>query len=116
MFSRDSNNNNNETKSSIRNSDASVIGTEMQINGNIKCQGSLVLKGTVKGNIECDEISVTGEGVLKGSVKLKILSYPVSLRVKFIQILFQLSLQQILKAGFIITSFKLNRELSWKLS
>ena len=69
MFSRDSNNNNNGTKSSIRNSDASVIGTEMQINGNIKCQGSLVLKGTVKGNIECDEISVTDEGVLKGSVK-----------------------------------------------
>ena len=69
MFSRDSNSNNNETRSRPISSDASVIGTEMQINGNIKCQGSLVLKGTVKGNIECDEISVTNEGVLKGSVK-----------------------------------------------
>tara|TARA_B100000989_G_C19529350_1_gene468772 strand:- start:4329 stop:4736 length:408 start_codon:yes stop_codon:yes gene_type:complete len=63
MFSKDS-------KSSIS-SDASVIGTEMQINGNIKCQGSLVIKGTVKGNIECDEISLSSEGVLKGSIKSK---------------------------------------------
>ena len=64
MFSKNGNN-----KDSINSSDASVIGTEMQINGNIKCQGTLVLKGTVKGNIECDEISVSSEGVLKGSVK-----------------------------------------------
>ena len=64
MFSKNGNN-----KVSINSSDASVIGTEMQINGNIKCQGTLVLKGTVKGNIECDEISVSSEGVLKGSVK-----------------------------------------------
>ena len=63
MFSRDSD---KPTKTS---SSSSVIGTEMQINGNIKCQGSLILKGTVKGNIECDEISVSSEGVLKGSVK-----------------------------------------------
>ena len=69
MFSRDSNSNNSESRSRPVSSDASVIGTEMQINGNIKCQGSLILKGTVKGNIECDEISVTNEGVLKGSVK-----------------------------------------------
>jgi cytoskeletal protein CcmA (bactofilin family) len=53
------------------NSDASVIGTEMQINGNIKCQGSLVIKGTVKGNIECDEIRLSAEGELKGSIKSK---------------------------------------------
>jgi len=53
------------------NSDASVIGTEMQINGNIKCQGSLVIKGTVKGNIECDEIRLASEGELKGSIKSK---------------------------------------------
>ena len=64
MFSRDSSSKINEN-----NSDASVIGSEMQINGNIKCQGTLILKGTVKGNIECDEISVSSEGVLKGSVK-----------------------------------------------
>ena len=64
MFSRDDGN----TKR-LSNGDASVIGQEMQINGNIKCQGSLVLKGTVKGNIECDEISVSSEGHLKGSVK-----------------------------------------------
>lgn len=63
MFSKDQN------AKKIINSDASVIGTEMQINGNIKCQGSLILKGTVKGNIECDEISVSSEGFLKGSVK-----------------------------------------------
>ena len=64
MFSRDSN-----TKITENTSDASVIGTEMQINGNIKCQGTLILKGTVKGNIECDQLSVSSEGVLKGSVK-----------------------------------------------
>tara|TARA_A100001015_G_scaffold191824_1_gene213767 strand:- start:6511 stop:6918 length:408 start_codon:yes stop_codon:yes gene_type:complete len=65
MFSKDSNN--KETYSS----ESSVIGTEMQINGNIKCQGSLVIKGTVKGNIECDVISLSSEGVLKGSIKSK---------------------------------------------
>ena len=43
----------------------------MQINGNIKCQSSLVIKGTVKGNIECDEIRLSSEGVLKGSIKSK---------------------------------------------
>ena len=64
MFSKDSN-----SKISENTSDASVIGTEMQINGNIKCQGTLILKGTVKGNIECDELSVSSEGVLKGTVK-----------------------------------------------
>ena len=64
MFSRNPDKISKKTSTS-----SSVIGTEMQINGNIKCQGSLVLKGTVKGNIECDEISVTNEGVLKGSVK-----------------------------------------------
>ena len=60
MFSRDSD------KPIKTSNSSSVIGTEMQINGNIKCQGSLILKGTVKGNIECDEISVTNEGFLKG--------------------------------------------------
>ena len=64
MFSRNSN-----SKITENTSDASVIGTEMQINGNIKCQGTLILKGTVKGNIECDELAVSAEGVLKGSVK-----------------------------------------------
>ena len=46
MFSRDSD---KPTKTS---SSSSVIGTEMQINGNIKCNGALLLKGKVKGNIE----------------------------------------------------------------
>ena len=64
MFSKDD-------KESFKSSDSSVIGTEMQINGNIKCQGSLVIKGTVKGNIECDEIRLSSEGVLKGSIKSK---------------------------------------------
>ena len=46
MFSRDSDKTNKVSTSS------SVIGVEMQINGNIKCSGNLVLKGKVKGNIE----------------------------------------------------------------
>ena len=49
MFSRDSDKPIKTTSSS-----SSVIGTEMQINGNIKCSGYLVLKGKVKGNVECD--------------------------------------------------------------
>ena len=63
MFSRDSNKPNNPSSSS------SVIGTEMQINGNIKCSGSLVLKGIVKGNVECDNISIASEGRLKGNIQ-----------------------------------------------
>ena len=63
MFSRDSNKPTKTTAS------ASVIGTEMQINGNIKCSGNLVLKGKVKGNIECDHISISSEGKLKGNIK-----------------------------------------------
>ncbi len=63
MFSRDSNKPNKPSSSS------SVIGTEMQINGNIKCSGSLVLKGIVKGNVECDNISIASEGKLKGNIQ-----------------------------------------------
>ena len=63
MFSRDSDKTTKATTSS------SVIGVEMQINGNIKCSGNLVLKGKVKGNIECDHISISSEGFLKGNIK-----------------------------------------------
>ena len=63
MFSRDS-----DKTTKVSNS-ASVIGVEMQINGNIKCSGNLVLKGKVKGNIECDHISISSEGFLKGNIK-----------------------------------------------
>ena len=63
MFSRDSD------KSTKVTSSSSVIGVEMQINGNIKCSGNLVLKGKVKGNIECDHISISSEGFLKGNIK-----------------------------------------------
>ena len=63
MFSRDSDKATKATTSS------SVIGVEMQINGNIKCSGNLVLKGKVKGNIECDHISISSEGFLKGNIK-----------------------------------------------
>ncbi len=64
MFSRDTDKSNKLTSSS-----SSVIGVEMQINGNIKCSGNLVLKGKVKGNIECDHISISAEGFLKGNIK-----------------------------------------------
>ena len=63
MFSRDSDKHNKTITSS------SVIGVEMQINGNIKCSGNLVLKGKVKGNIECDHINISSEGFLKGNIK-----------------------------------------------
>ena len=63
MFSRDSDKTNKVSTSS------SVIGVEMQINGNIKCSGNLVLKGKVKGNIECDHISISSEGFLKGNIR-----------------------------------------------
>ena len=63
MFSRDSD------KTTKISTSSSVIGVEMQINGNIKCSGNLVLKGKVKGNIECDHISISSEGFLKGNIK-----------------------------------------------
>ncbi len=63
MFSRDSD------KPIKTSNSSSVIGTEMQINGNIKCNGNLVLKGKVKGNIECENMSISSEGNLKGNIK-----------------------------------------------
>ena len=63
MFSRDTDKIQRTAPSS------SVIGVEMQINGNIKCSGNLVLKGKVRGNIECDHISISSEGDLKGNIK-----------------------------------------------
>ena len=63
MFSRDSD------KPSKTSNSSSVIGTEMQISGNIKCSGNLVLKGKVKGNIECENMSISAEGNLKGNIK-----------------------------------------------
>ena len=63
MFSRDSD------KPSKTSNSSSVIGTEMQISGNIKCNGNLVLKGKVKGNIECENMSISAEGNLKGNIK-----------------------------------------------
>ena len=64
MFSRDSDKPPKTTSTS-----SSVIGTEMQINGNIKCSGNLVLRGKVKGNVECDHINIASEGNLKGNIK-----------------------------------------------
>ena len=63
MFSRDTD------KIQRTQTSSSVIGVEMQINGNIKCSGNLVLKGKVKGNIECDHINISSEGDLKGNIK-----------------------------------------------
>ena len=63
MFSRDTDKIQRTTPSS------SVIGVEMQINGNIKSSGNLVLKGKVRGYIECDHISISSEGDLKGNIK-----------------------------------------------
>ncbi len=63
MFSRDSEKTQRNTTSS------SVIGTEMHISGNIKCSGNLVIKGKVKGNIECDHIHLASDGFLRGNIK-----------------------------------------------
>ncbi|MBD22795.1 MAG: hypothetical protein CL572_03930 [Alphaproteobacteria bacterium] len=63
MFSRDTD------KIQRTQTSNSVIGVEMQINGNIKCSGNLVLKGKVKGNIECDHINISSEGELKGNIR-----------------------------------------------
>ncbi len=63
MFSRDSN------KPAKTSTSSSVIGTEMQINGNIKCSGKLVLKGIVKGNIECEHVHISAEGNQKGNIR-----------------------------------------------
>ena len=41
----------------------------MQIKGNIKCSGNLVIKGKVNGNIECENINLASEGNLKGNIK-----------------------------------------------
>ena len=91
MFSRDSDKTNKVSTSS------SVIGVEMQINGNIKCSGNLVLKGKVKGNIECDHISISSEGFLKGNINLSTPLLVEILKVMFLLIPSQLNLLQKLK-------------------
>ena len=63
MFSRESDKGQKNVSSS------SVIGTEMHISGNIKCSGNLVIKGRVKGNIECDHIHLASDGFLRGNIK-----------------------------------------------
>ena len=64
MFSRNSDKETKKASTSSR-----VIGTEMQINGNIKCSGKLLLKGIVKGNIECEHVHISAEGNQKGNIK-----------------------------------------------
>ena len=51
MFSRDTD------KIQKAQSSSSVIGVEMQINGNIKCSGNLVLKGKVRGKFENERLN-----------------------------------------------------------
>ena len=63
MFSRESDKGQKNVSSS------SVIGTEMHISGNIKCSGNLIIKGRVKGNIECDHIHLASDGFLRGNIK-----------------------------------------------
>ena len=63
MFSRESDKGQKNVSSS------SVIGTEMHISGKIKCSGNLIIKGRVKGNIECDHIHLASDGFLRGNIK-----------------------------------------------
>ena len=73
----------------------SVIGTEMQINGNIKCSGNLTVKGKVKGNVECDNINISAEEILEETSKHYSHRSEVILKVMYSQIHFRLNQQPI---------------------
>lgn len=47
---------------------ASVIGANMEIVGKVKCNGIMKLSGSVKGDINCQELLVTPEATLEGTV------------------------------------------------
>ena len=68
MFSRDSDKTNKVSTSS------SVIGVEMQINGNIKCCGNLVLKGKVKGKIKGKSIRLDSGAIVDAEITYEILA------------------------------------------
>ena len=75
MFSRNPDKTTKKTSTS-----SSVIGTEMQINGNIKCSGKLVLKGIVKGNIKAFECIIGGK--FEGDVTAESLAIESAANIK----------------------------------
>jgi len=52
----------------------SIISSDMKIKGKISAEGSLVLLGSVVGDIKCNSLSVEGSGSLKGSIEAEVIT------------------------------------------
>jgi len=52
----------------------SVISSDMKIKGKISAEGSLVLLGSVTGDIKCNSLSVEESGSLKGSIDAEVVN------------------------------------------
>ena len=52
----------------------SVISSDMKIKGKISAGGSLVLLGSVTGDIKCNSLSVEDSGSLKGSIDAEVVT------------------------------------------
>ena len=52
----------------------SIISRDMKIKGKISAEGSLVLLGSVVGDIKCNSLSVEGSGSLKGSIEAEVIT------------------------------------------
>ena len=52
----------------------SVISSDMKIKGKISAEGSLVLLGSVVGDIKCNSLSMEETGVLKGNIDAELVS------------------------------------------
>ena len=52
----------------------SVISSDMKIKGKISAEGTLVLLGSVTGDIKCNNLSVEGSGSLKGNIDAEVVT------------------------------------------
>lgn len=61
-------------RSNEADTEKSVISSDMKIKGKISAEGSLVLLGSVVGDIKCNSLSVEGSGSLKGSIDAEVIT------------------------------------------
>ena len=59
---------NKKTKTSVRSSVPTIISEGTTVDGNIVCDGIVQVDGTVKGDINCDNLFIGQDGYVKGAV------------------------------------------------
>lgn len=53
-----------------KNTISSIIGSDLELNGDINIKGDLLIYGTINGNIDCEGIVTTAKGsIINGNIK-----------------------------------------------